>query len=228
MNSKIINVLNKGEIELVDILGNDLRIVESARVTVGQGLKDDIRDKKLIDYLLRNDHGSPFEMVSITLRVKCPIFVMRQWIRHRIASYNEISARYSVLTDDMYFPNEYRCQSKSNKQGSSDDKLTEEKEIYFNKEIKNLYENIYKLYEEMIDNGIARELARIVLPVATYTEFYWKINIRSLMNFLKLRLDEHAQWEIRQYAIKINEIFQEHFPWTAEAFEKRILNKKEI
>jgi thymidylate synthase (FAD) len=225
-------VLDKGFIKLVEHMGNDLSAVQAARVSYGKGLSSDPqRDKKLIFYLMKHGHETPFEHIVFKFHVKAPLFVARQWFRHRIASYNEISGRYTQVEDDWYIPENIRIPDVVNKQGSvfATDREDE-------KEILNLIEESikrsYSTYRELLNRGIAKELARIVLPLSMYTQWYWTVNARSLMNFLNLRADSHAQWEIRQYALKIAEIFKEVCPWTFEAFIKHrysgdILKKEE-
>jgi thymidylate synthase (FAD) len=212
-------VLDKGFVDLVSVMGDDIAVVRSARVSTGSGSKGPEKDKKLIDYLMRNGHETPFEHVVFTFHVKCPLFVARQWFRHRIASYNEKSGRYSKMDYEFYVPDRMRIPHPKNKQMSvPNDGRIDEKQA--KKLIEDLYEYSYNVYQELLDMGIARELARIVLPLALYTEFYWTVNMRSLMNFLSLRADSHAQWEIQQYALAIAEYFKECCPWSYEAFIK--------
>lgn len=211
-------VLDNGFVQLVDFMGGDQRAVDSARVSFGGVSKGEDRDRKLIEYLLAHEHISPFEHSVFQFHVKCPIFVARQWMRHRIASYNEISARYTEVKDEFYIPGTFRAQDTINKQGSvAGAKLDNARllEIY-TKSIK----ASYAAYDELLKAGVAREMARMALPVAQYTQFHWSVNARSLLNFLSLRLDSHAQYEIRQYAAAIQKIFQEKMPWTWEAFKK--------
>ncbi len=215
-------VLDNGFVKLVDFLGGDGRAVESARVSFGSVSKGEAQDRKLIAYLLEHGHLSPFEHSVFQFHIKCPIFVARQWMRHRIASYNEISARYTEVHDEFYFPSEFRGQDRSNRQGSLPSASLDQgkmKEIY-DRAIK----ASYSAYKELLDAGAAREMARMVLPVAQYTQFYWSINARSLLNFINLRADSHAQWEIRRYAEAIQDIFSAKMPWTWEAWKG--LNEK--
>jgi len=213
-------VLDKGFVRLVDHMGNDLSAVEAARVSYGKGLSSDPqRDKKLIFYLMKHGHETPFEHIVFKFHIKAPLFVARQWFRHRIASYNEISGRYTQLKDEWYIPENIRAPDVTNKQGSVfvSERKDEAKILNL---IKESIEKSYSVYKELLENGVARELARIVLPLSMYTQWYWTVNARSLMNFLNLRADSHAQWEIRQYAVKIAEIFKKLCPWTFEAFMK--------
>lgn len=225
-------VLDKGFIRLVEHMGNDLSAVQAARVSYGKGLSSDPqRDKKLIFYLMKHGHETPFEHIVFKFHVKAPLFVARQWFRHRIASYNEISGRYTQVEDDWYIPENIRVPDVVNKQGSVFATNREDEEEILNL-IEESIKKSYSTYRELLDRGVAKELARIVLPLSMYTQWYWTVNARSLMNFLNLRADSHAQWEIRQYALKIAEIFKEVCPWTFEAFIKHrysgdILKKEE-
>ncbi len=216
---KSFEILDKGFLRPVSIMGDDLTVVKAARVSTGGGIKGPEKDKKLIDYLMRNRHETPFEHVVFTFHIKCPIFVARQWFRHRIASYNEKSGRYSEMKYEFYLPEKMRVPHPKDKQMSvpNDGSVDEEKAKEM---IRKVYEHAYSTYKELLEMGLARELARIVLPMALYTEFYWTVNMRSLMNFLSLRADSHAQWEIQQYAIAIAKVFKECCPWSYEAFLK--------
>ncbi|NLI10679.1 MAG: FAD-dependent thymidylate synthase [Elusimicrobia bacterium] len=220
---KILPVLDKGFVRLVDFIGGDQRAVESARVSFGSVSKGPERDKKLLEYLLEHEHFSPFEHSVFQFHIKCPIFVARQWMRHRIASYNEISARYTEVKEEFYYPEKFRAQDKSNVQGSVNSENLD------NESMLKIYEealkNSYSAYKKLMESGAAREMARMVLPVSMYTEYYWTINARSLLNFLKLRTDSHAQYEIREYAKVITEIFKEKMPWTWEAFNRIYVKK---
>lgn len=214
-------VLDAGFVKLVDFMGGDQRAVDSARVSFGGESKGAERDRKLLEYLMANGHLSPFEHSVFQFHIKCPIFVARQWLRHRIASYNEISARYTEVKDEFYTPAAFRVQDRVNRQGSVTGALDNAKLLkIYDASIK----ASYKAYSELIEAGVAREMARAVLPVAQYTQFHWSVNARSLLNFLQLRLDGHAQYEIRVYAEAIREIFGAKMPWTWEAFRK--LNEK--
>lgn len=214
-------VLNKGFVRLVDYMGNDSRIVQSARVSYGEGTKTVREDKGLIQYLLRNQHTSPFEQVVFTFHMKLPIFVARQMIRHRTARLNEISGRYSVMKDDFYLPQkeDVAFQSKNNKQGRSQEEVPSELLEKVLQQLSSDQKSIYKNYEEMIADGLARELARINLPLSLYTEWYWQIDLHNLFHFLKLRMDGHAQKEIREYADVLFMIGQKVCPFAFEAFD---------
>ena len=222
---KEIKVLDKGFVRLVDYLGDDSRIVQSARVSYGEGTKSYREDKGLIDYLLRNDHTSPFEQVSFTFHIKMPIVVARQWIRHRTAKVNEISGRYSVMESDFYVPEaeDIALQSDDNKQGRQNEPVSAELAKEIQDIISTEQERVYETYTKLLDMGLAREIARINLPLSLYTEWYWTMDLHNLFHFLRLRMDAHAQKEIRVYANAIFEIVKKITPMAAEAFEKHLL-----
>lgn len=212
------SVLDHGHVRLIDVMGDDHAIVNAARVSYGEGTKRVSADRHLIRYLVRNSHTSPLEMCEIKLHIKCPIYVFRQWIRHRTASVNEVSGRYSVVTDQAQIASEWRLQSKDNKQGS-DGVLDPEVGKYLTARENTHLKDMYDAYQERLEHGVAREQARKDLPLSTYTEAYWKMDLHNLLHFLRLRLDPHAQMEIRVYAEAIAEIVKEWVPWTWEAFE---------
>ncbi len=219
-------VLDHGFVRLVDYLGSDQRIVQSARVSYGEGTKTYRQDKGLINYLLRNDHTSPFEQVVFTFHVKMPIFVARQWTRHRTARMNEISGRYSVMKDEVYIPEceHIALQSEDNKQGRASEPVDKETAEKVQSLMKEDAARAFGNYHQMLDMGIAREISRIDLPLSLYTEFYWEIDLHNLFHFLKLRLDGHAQYEIREYARIMLEIIRKVCPIATEAFENHKLN----
>lgn len=223
---KKIKVLDKGFVRLVDYMGNDERIVEAARVSYGKGTKTVSDDKRLINRLLRDDHTSPFEQVVFTFHVKLPIFVARQWIRHRTARVNEISGRYSVMKDEFYMPanSAIALQSASNKQGRSAEKIT----AGLKEQVLDLLEkgqkDAYRRYEALLKTDVARELARVALPLSLYTEWYWQIDLHNLFRFLMLRLDPHAQLEIREYASVMHSIGGAVCPVAFEAFDEHVLH----
>jgi thymidylate synthase (FAD) len=221
---KEFSVLDKGFARLVDYMGGDARVVQSARVSYGAGVKTYREDAALIDYLMRNRHTSPFEQVVLTFHVKLPIFVARQWIRHRTARVNEISGRYSVMKDDYYVPplEDVALQSQDNKQGRGeplDKAVAEQVQAAMEEEQK----NAHSAYQTLIDQGIARELARVNLPLSLYTEWYWQIDLHNLFHFLELRLDKHAQKEIRLYAEVLFDLTKKVAPISCAAFERRVL-----
>jgi len=219
-------VLDKGFVRLVDYLGGDERIVQAARVSYGAGTKSYRQDKGLIDYLLRNEHTSPFEQVILTFHCKMPVFVARQWIRHRTARLNEISGRYSVMKDEFYIPDgkDISFQSEDNKQGRSNESVSPELQEALRKEIEGQQQAAYKSYSSLLDQNIARELARINLPLSMYTEWYWQIDLHNLFHFLKLRMDAHAQKEIRDYAQVLFMLASKVAPLAVESFEQHTLN----
>ena len=225
--NKQFKVLDRGFVRLVDYMGGDHSIVQSARVSYGAGTKSVREDKGLINYLLRNWHTSPFEQVQLTFHCKMPIFVARQWVRHRTARLNEVSGRYSIMTDEFYVPDEARIQFQSpdNKQGSGDSMPADYAKRMLD-EIGGDQEQLYAHYEEMVEQGMARELARINLPLSLYTEWYWQIDLHNLFHFLRLRLDPHAQYEIRVYAEAMAECARRVCPVAYEAFEEHILNSR--
>lgn len=220
-----IPVLDKGFVRLVDYMGGDARIVQAARVSYGSGTKSYRQDRGLIHYLMRNWHTSPFEQVVLTFHTKMPIFVARQWVRHRTARLNEISGRYSVMKDEFYVPKpeHIRPQSTDNKQGRSEERFSPETEAeiidIFAKEQGEVYAN----YQRLLDLNVAREIARNNLPLSLYTEWYWQIDLHNLFHFLRLRMDAHAQYEIRAYAEAMAKCAQAVAPIAYEAFEEHIL-----
>ena len=226
-----IPVLDHGFVRYVDHMGDDKRILEFARVSYKSGSKGDEADKKLLHYLWKNRHTSPFESVKITLNIKMPIFVMRQYVRHRMQNLNEVSARYTELPNEFYIPKVWRKQDTKNKQGS----IVEENwnplfvlhQYHSGSEISTATEVVerhckfsYELYQMLLEKGIAREQARIVLPLNIYTEIYACWDLKNLLYFITLRDDFHAQFEIQEYAKAIKSICQELFPWTMESYEK--------
>ena len=218
-------VLNKGFVRLVDYLGGDQRVVEAARVSYGAGTRSYREDAGLIDYLMRNGHSSPFEQVVLTFHIKLPIFVARQWVRHRTARLNEISGRYSVMKDEFYLPQpeDLALQSGDNKQGRAGEALDAAQAEEFRAAFASEQKRAYTAYASMIDAGLARELARINLPLSLYTEWYWQIDLHNLFHFLELRLDAHAQKEIRLYACTLFDLARKAAPLCCESFERHIL-----
>jgi len=226
-----IPVLDHGFIRVIDYMGDDTSIVQSARVSYGKGTKKVSTDSGLIKYLMRHWHTTPFEMCEIKYHVKLPIFIARQWIRHRTANVNEYSARYSILDKEFYLPSpeNLAAQSKSNRQGRGEllegDRAKEVLDL-----LKSDAEKTYNDYEMMLNErfdgttieenkmGLARELARMNLTLNTYTQWYWKTDLLNLMNFLRLRGDSHAQYEIRAYADIMLDTLKKWVPTTYEAF----------
>ena len=218
-------VLDKGFIRLVDYLGGDARIVQAARVSYGEGTKSVREDSGLIDYLLRHEHTSPFEQVVLTFHLKMPIFVARQWIRHRTARLNEISGRYSIMPEECYVPDseDIAFQSTDNRQGRMEEPAPLEVRTRIREHLQMQQETAYKEYRNLIDTRLARELARINLPLSAYTELYWQIDLHNLFHFLKLRCDGHAQKEIRDYAFVLLDICRKVVPLATRSFENHIL-----
>lgn len=226
---KTIKCLDKGHVTLLDVMPRlvpedrktaDYAIVQAARVSYGNGTKTVNEDRGLIRYLLRHKHTTPFEMIEFKFCLKLPIFIARQMIRHRTANVNEYSGRYSVMKDEFYKPNvdNVRQQSLSNKQGSIG-AIQEEDAVAFLQKIDDLCCQSYQEYEKAIENGVAREQARMLLPLNLYTEWYWKVDLHNLLHFLALRCDSHAQWEIRVFADAMLELIKPIVPWTIEAWE---------
>ena len=213
-------VLDKGFVRLVDYFGGDQRIVQSARVSYGEGTKSVSQDGALIDYLLRHQHTSPFEQVVMTFHVKMPIFVARQWVRHRTGRMNEVSGRYSIMKEEFYVPEAEKVapQSKDNKQGRASEAFDSETANKIINQLEEGQKSAYENYSELLDAGLAREIARINLPLSLYTEFYWEMDLHNLFHFLKLRLDSHAQYEIRVYAEVMLEMCKKVAPMATESF----------
>ena len=231
---KQFKVLDLGFIRVMDYMGDDTAIIQSARVSYGEGTKKVSNDKGLIRYLMKNWHTTPFEMCEIKLHIKLPIFIARQWIRHRTANVNEYSARYSILDKEFYIPKPQHMSSQSttNKQGRGSN-LSKKDTERFLKILKDDAERNYKHYEDMLNEnqsgeiknddktGLSRELARINLTLNTYTQWYWKIDLHNLLHFLYLRDDPHAQYEIQAYAeIILNKIVKRWVPYTYDAFKE--------
>lgn len=217
---KPFKVLDDGFVRVVDYMGNDDSIVQAARVSYGSGTKRVREDRALIRYLLRHSHTTPFEMADIKFHVRVPMDIWRQWIRHRTASVNEYSTRYSVAIDSaaVTAPDEWRLQSTGNRQGS-DGSLDAIAGAILTAREAELQELSRRVYDERLEAGVAREQARKDLPLSTYTEAYWKTNLHNLLHFLALRMDSHAQWEIREFARTIGEeIVAKWVPVAWEAF----------
>ncbi len=222
--------LDKGFVRLIDVMGDDNAIVQAARVSYGSGTKKVHEDRGLIRYLMRHLHTTPFEMVEFKFHVKLPIFVARQWIRHRTANVNEYSGRYSEMKDEFYVPDpeQVRAQSATNKQGRADDSFAPEEAERIRTMMRTTQESLYGQYQELLDTDLAREIARINLPVSNYTEWYWKIDLHNLFHFLRLRIDSHAQYEIRVYGEAMASIVKAAVPLAYEAFEDYILNSQKF
>ncbi|MEC7747136.1 MAG: FAD-dependent thymidylate synthase, partial [Candidatus Neomarinimicrobiota bacterium] len=220
-----IKCLDKGFVRLVDSMGGDDAIVQAARVSYGQGTSKVSQDRGLIRYLMRHRHTTPFEMVEFKFHCKMPIFVARQWVRHRTANINEYSLRYSEARDEFYFPDPEHIQFQSalNKQGRSGEVPLELKQKvldYF----KEISERSFTMYQELNEAGIARELARSLLPVNIYTEWYWKNDLHNLLHFIGLRSDSHAQYEIRVYSDAMTEFVKAVAPFAWEAYQDYVVH----
>lgn len=220
-------VLDKGELGLLDSMGNDHRIAEAAWVSYGKQEQDKPIDG-VINYMMEHRHGSPFEHVVFTFYVKAPIFVAREWFRHRIGSFNEISGRYVTLEPEFYIPKYFRVKEKTNKQGSilptnewleeHEYESSEDFDLVAKATLTNAYEIAYDFYKDLQEEGVANELARSVIPVGMYTQWYWTVNLRSLFNFIGLRNAPNAQFEIQEYARAIEDILKERVPVAYQAF----------
>lgn len=233
-----IPVLDHGFIRVIDYMGDDAAIVQAARVSYGRGTKQVSQDKGLINYLMRHWHSTPFEMCEIKFHVKLPIFVARQWIRHRTANVNEYSARYSIMDKEFYIPDASQLapQSKKNHQGRGSEALSAEESRRVLEILKGDSEQVYGHYEELMNcdekgtvldeskSGIARELARMNLTLNYYTQWYWKIDLHNLMHFLMLRADPHAQYEIRVYADAMIKVVEKWVPFAFDAFQEHRLH----
>ena len=214
-----IPILGNGYVRYIDHLGTDRRIVETARISYKSPSKGDDADKKLLFFLFKNRHTSPFEACNLTFNIKMPIFCMRQFVRHRTMKLNEWSGRYSELADAFYTPVAWRVQDTKNKQGSLD--IDSPAWHWKNSTIAHsVFDFTYQQYQLLLARGVAKELARIVLPVSLFTEIYVNVDVHNLIHFLNLRQDPHAQLEMREIANAMEVIFKELYPWCAEARSK--------
>lgn len=213
-----IKVLDHGFVRYLQHAGSDTMICNAARISYQSAARSPEDDEKLLAYLWRNKHTSPFEMAKLYLNVKMPIFVMRQWVRHRMQNLNEVSARYTQLPSEFYIPEKWRAQDTKNKQGSiASDEIAHDQ---FTSALRVHCRESYHLYEEMLRHGIAREMARMVLPLNIYTEIVCCWDLKNLLHFITLREDAHAQAEIVDYAKAIKSILVECFPITMKVFER--------
>ena len=221
----VVKCLDKGFVRLVDSMGGDDAIVQAARVSYGKGTSKLSQDRGLIRYLMRHRHTTPFEMVEFKFHCKMPIFVARQWVRHRTANINEYSLRYSEARDEFYYPESKHIQFQSalNKQGRSGNvpkQLTDKVMKYF----KEISERSFDMYKELNEAGLARELIRSILPVNLYTEWYWKNDLHNLLHFIGLRSDSHAQYEIRVYSDAMAEVVKKVAPFAWEAYQDYVVS----
>ncbi len=213
-------MLDHGFVRLDGAMADDLSVVNSARVSFGRRV-DELSDADagLIRFLMRERHGTPFEHNSFRFHVRCPLFVAREWFRHRVGSFNEFSMRYAKATDDFYVPEPDDVRTQVGKPGAySFEPVHAELAQTTRDELRAVYEHAYETYERLVEQGVARELARAAIPVGAYTEFYWTVNARALMNFVSLRAAETAQREIRRYAEAVERLFAEKMPITHAAF----------
>ncbi|HMO02923.1 MAG TPA: FAD-dependent thymidylate synthase [Oligoflexia bacterium] len=220
-----VDVLDKGFVRLVDMMGSDEAIVQAARVSYGKGTKKVSEDEGLIRYLLRHSHTTPFEMVQFKFHIKLPIFVVRQWHRHRMWSYNEYSGRYSEMKDEFYVPQDqhFTKQNPTNKQGGTDEAIPTAGKLSWSELFAEQQQKSRQDYENFLTTGVRRELARVNLPLAQYTEMYASVDLHNLFHFLRLRLDSHAQYEIRVYAEAISRLIAPRVPIAYRAFEDYVL-----
>src|SRR5438067_12485683 len=220
LTENTIHVLDHGFVRLDDAMASDLSVVNGARVSFARHKTEmDEADEGLIRFLMRERHSSPFEHAVFRFHIRCPIFVAREWMRHRVGSFNEFSLRYAKATDDFYVPAAEDVRSQVGKPGAySFEPVSDEIAEATRERLQAVYETAYTTYQELVELGVARELARCALPVGAYTEFYWTINARSLMNFLSLRNAETAQREIRRYAEACERFLEELMPVTYAAF----------
>ncbi|MBI4365828.1 MAG: FAD-dependent thymidylate synthase [Deltaproteobacteria bacterium] len=227
---RIIRCLDRGFVRLVDVMGDDLAIVQAARVSYGHGTKSMRADRGLIHYLLKHRHTTPFEMVEFKFHAKMPIFVARQWIRHRTANVNEISGRYSIMEEAFWTPTpeEMRTQDTRNRQGSTATPIDPAAGAALATRYRADQTALYTHYQEALKAGVAREVARVNLPLSLYTEWYWKIDLHNLLHFLKLRMDAHAQKEIRVFAEAMAIFVRRQCPIAWEAFEEYHLQSTEF
>lgn len=228
MENKV-TVHKHGHVILLDVMGDDHAIADAARISYGAGTKSVSDDRNLIRYLIRHRHTSPIEMVELKFALKMPVFVARQHVRHRTASINEYSGRYSVMSDEFYLPDaaQIKKQSTTNKQGRAGDFSISEVDTILHG-MQRAYDTTKQEYDYMIKCDTSRELARLVLPVANYTEMYWKIDLHNFFHYVKLRMDSHAQQEIQDYARAMYDLVKARLPIACEAFEDYMFNGKHL
>jgi thymidylate synthase (FAD) len=219
-DKRTIEVLDHGFVRLDEAMASDLSVANAARVSFARRKEElDDSDRGLIRFLLRERHGTPFEHNAFRFHIRAPIFVVREWMRHRVGSFNEFSMRYAKATDDFYLPDADDVRTQVGKPGSySFEPVEPDLAENARQELQAVYDAAYAAYERLVEQGVARELARAVMPVGAYTEFYWTVNARSLMNFVSLRAAETAQREIRRYAEACERFLAEEMPITYEAF----------
>lgn len=215
-----VRVLDHGFVRLDAVMADDLSVVNAARVSFARRREElDDADRGLVRFLVRERHGTPFEHNAFRFHVRCPIFVAREWFRHRVGSFNEFSMRYAKATDEFYVPAAEDVRTQVGKPGAyTFEQVKPELAAQAQEKLQAVYDQAYATYEELVEAGVAREVARAALPVGAYTEFYWTVNARSLLNFISLRNAETAQREIRRYAEALEEFVAAHMPVTYEAF----------
>jgi thymidylate synthase (FAD) len=224
----MVKLLDHGYLDVISVEGEDRFIAQTARTST-ESSGDETADTRLVTRLIRDEHTSPVEFAGFVFQAKMPIFVARQWIRHRAGTFNEFSGRYSEFPEEFYVPELERIQVQStfNKQGSAES-LPEPVARLIQSAIRESSEASYRVYQSLLETGLTRELARIVLPTNYYTVFRWRVNLHNLFHFLRLREDPHAQYEIRVYANAIHDACKEHFPVATKAFEEHIQNRVRI
>lgn len=234
METRRISILDHGFVELLDSMGNDLTIVNAARVSFLGESKGEEQDSKLIKYLIQNKHTSPLEQVEFQFRVKCPLFIARQWMRHRTWNYNEISRRYTSEEIEFYIPTELRKQADNNRQASTEELVTNDVELYDpgsgkyyslcspSTFISLVSNSAYQQYQALLRAGVAREQARMILPQNMYTMFYAKVDLHNLLHFIELRNSEHAQYEVRLYAQALEDLIKDIVPVTYKYWKELI------
>ena len=225
MSFEEVKIHDHGFVKLLDVMGNDEEVENAARISYGEGTRKVSQTRNLIRYLMRHKHTSPFEMCEVKFHIKLPIFIMRQLVRHRTANLNEYSGRYSVMSDDFYFPKgkNLKPQSSTNRQGREEGELgADTGELEF--EIFRIFDGSSTAYKNLLDWNLSRELSRIVLPVSNYTEVIWKIDLHNFFHVVNLRAEKHAQQEIQDYANAMYHLVFPHFPLCCEAFEHYVRN----
>lgn len=215
-----IKVLDHGYVRYLNHAGSDKFICDAARISYQSVAKSEEEDAKLLAYLWKNKHTSPFEMCKVYLNVKMPIFVMRQWVRHRMQNLNEVSARYTELPNEFYIPERWRAQDTKNRQGSVPTHWPNDVHLKLSQEVERHCDAAYRIYQSMLHGGVAREMARMVLPLNIYTEIVCCWDLKNLLHFITLREDAHAQAEIQEYGRAIKSILVELFPITMQVYEK--------
>ena len=223
--AEAIDVLDHGYVELDAVFGSDRDIARYARGSTGKGNKTPEEDERFLDYLWRHQHVSPFEFADVVFKIKMPIALARQWMRHRTASVNELSGRYTTMPDHAYAPTPHRFMLRDTDNRQASGGVTDPGVAYdMSRDMKERLLSGRACYHDALESGAPKEIARLGLPLSTYTVFYWKQNLRNFLHLVNLRMDSHAQWETQQYAGACYELVQEQFPWTCAAFERHTLD----